>query len=1505
MKTKALRFSDSGDVIALDTADALGLTDHDFTVECWLEVDDWVDGEDFTVLGTDQAGVNVGLHLVVRDRRIHMGFYANDTGGQTELAKGVWYHVAWRYDKAAQEQAIFINGVLDAAGTGRAPFAGRGRVHVGRWGGKHPFRGRLADLRIWSVARPGHQILHGMHRRLHGDEADLAGYWRLAEPPADGAVNARSRVAGKYLARPRRVEIDALRIDLSESMTFDGQDDYVLLERSLPVTDATHELWFRTEDADCGLFSLMEGDQTGGNDRHLHLKGGNLVARIWNGETIETRGYRLSDGRWHHVAHVFGASAGGQRLYVDGVLAARGGKAASDFNWQKACLIGYSVDSASPYFRGQIAEVRLWSRARGQAEIHRDMGLRLSGGEADLLALFPLAEQGGDVARNLVAATRGEDLHGKVRGTPIREAQDRPFDRRRAVAFNGGGSVEVEADPGVGFETYTLEGWVRPEETTAAGYPVLATRNHSVWIDGSGAVVHKFPNARQGETATPGGLVSWDRWQHLAVVREGGVVRTLLDGEQKHEGEAHGDPRARVCSIEVERDPRAEVVQLFTGVGYGGSSMSLPAGRHDINALSAGIGNDTLCSLKIAAGWRVTLYQHAGFAGASRQFTGEVADLAEFKNTASSLVVEWVGSRPGTACAADGGTGSEVALAEGRTGDEQLVMGGAGPRSLRLFPGFKARVYEYRDFGGKPRDLSASGLGEETFSLPVVLASFGGSREQVQAAGFKGLIADVRLWSAARPEAAVGETLRRQLSGDEDGLAGWWPLAESAGDRAFDHTGGRRHGRVTGGRRGGPAAPFRHAVSFDGETAGAELAVPANSRFSEDKDFTLEAWLRPAGKQRDVDHDDNSVIEKWDGSRGYPFALRYLNGSGKVWIGRYGSTRPYPNITSGRAIDDGVFHHVALVKKGDRVHLFVDGHEEGSAQDNTAGRVKNDSALYFACRGGKSNFFRGELTEVRIWDHAVEPGDLFRRMKVRLKGDESGLAGYWPLGQGSEQEPVDGRLRRAGAVTGTSLEDADLPLVSDLGAAAASSPAAVFNGRDGYVAIANSEQLRLSREVAVEAWVQPAGKGVETRPVVAHQGPGSGWSLDCSSQSTGFSVQVAAEEVRVEADLDLTAGTPAWIHLAGSYDGQDVRLCVNGVSRAVAAASGALVPCDLELDVGRSANHPDRFFAGRITEVRVWGKGRSLGEIHADLFQRLATAKGEFRRLVDQDGKLPGLVGYWRLSAETADRSGYGHSGVAHNVTFEATDLPPRLAAAALRKVAAGEQLELLRGQLAQTSEKLAAAEKEKKSFEEQVRVLEKKLLEHQKKAREDAVAAAERHRQELERERGKIAAVEAQQRQQMTGEFALEDVYVRSMEQVEKAREKIEAEGGAYRLGKVSMDLKFIALDGGASASFPGVDKDVASERFTTQRLEFTPRKGVEPVQLLAQPVPDLADYTETLARRKLNEAGFLAEVHYQAVVVEADAPDPTGRVVNQVPTAGTAAPPNSTVMIFIGKAS
>ena len=172
--------------IGLPTATSLDLRNHDFTVSVWLKIPEYIEGKrDYCVIGGKDNAYQKALHFLIRDQKPYMGFFNNDLAGNTLIETGEWYHVVWRYNKTNGEQAIFVNGKLDAISWGRPAYLGADSLYVGdlAFGPSAVFHGSLDDVAIWSRVLGDKEIL-----MLYNQLTDLAApesertlpYWAIA-----------------------------------------------------------------------------------------------------------------------------------------------------------------------------------------------------------------------------------------------------------------------------------------------------------------------------------------------------------------------------------------------------------------------------------------------------------------------------------------------------------------------------------------------------------------------------------------------------------------------------------------------------------------------------------------------------------------------------------------------------------------------------------------------------------------------------------------------------------------------------------------------------------------------------------------------------------------------------------------------------------------------------------------------------------------------------------------------------------------------------------------------------------------------------------------------------------------------------------------------------------------------------------------------------------------------------------------------------------------------------
>ena len=82
---------------------------------------------------------------------------------------------------------------------------------------------------------------------------------------------------------------------------------------------------------------------------------------------------------------------------------------------------------------------------------------------------------------------------------------------------------------------------------------------------------------------------------------------------------------------------------FYENSNYSGWSVALSEGRYDYGTMiSKGIKNDQISSIKVADGYKVTLYNDEGFAGSKKTLLTDASGLGDFNDKTSAIVIEKV-----------------------------------------------------------------------------------------------------------------------------------------------------------------------------------------------------------------------------------------------------------------------------------------------------------------------------------------------------------------------------------------------------------------------------------------------------------------------------------------------------------------------------------------------------------------------------------------------------------------------------------------------------------------------------------------------------------------------------------------------------------------------------------------------------------------------------------------------------------------------------------------------
>ena len=172
-----------------------------------------------------------------------------------------------------------------------------------------------------------------------------------------------------------------------------------------------------------------------------------------------------------------------------------------------------------------------------------------------------------------------------------------------------------------------------------------------------------------------------------------------------------------------------------------------------------------------------------------------------------------------------------------------------------------------------------------------------------------------------------------------------------------------------------------------------------------------------------------------------------------------------------------------------------------------------------------------------------------------------------------------------------------------------------FNGKDAEVRVGDSKSLDLT-ELTVEVWYNPGDEGVGPGwKVIINKAVGE-WYLYLQDSQPMFFINSDANNAK--SPEKITANK--WTHLAGTYDGKEIKMYANGELKATRKYNVPIGNKDCALEIGSRnpegcpQNNLYWSPAGvRMDEVRISNVVRTEKEIQASLRVGLA---------VDPSGKM-------------------------------------------------------------------------------------------------------------------------------------------------------------------------------------------------------------------------------------------------------------------------------------------
>ncbi|MEE8452362.1 MAG: LamG domain-containing protein [Thermoguttaceae bacterium] len=442
------------------------------------------------------------------------------------------------------------------------------------------------------------------------------------------------------------------------------------------------------------------------------------------------------------------------------------------------------------------------------------------------------------------------------------------------------------------------------------------------------------------------------------------------------------------------------------------------------------------------------------------------------------------------------------------------------------------------------------------------------------------------------------------------GLVSYWNFDDNTADSAWryvaDCGSAEDNLRAIGSAaRYGPGKVGRAVI-----LGGTHLAGRISPDVKLSPSYTIEAWIKPA----ELSPSWQRLVLHWGAQKAYHFALR----DRQVSLYHKQTDGEEPRAEGG-TVAEGKWQHIAAVAdaQAGQLTVYLDGRPVDRVQyDGTMAETSGEGlGIGNGATGPTGGLgFVGYLDELAVWNVAVsddrikshyENPDHFKNLKLRTFRPtltDDGPAAYWKF---DESDPSSIKDASGNGHDGRCLGDPQFQLPGiEL---SVENGAVTLDGVDDSIDFGPIEPLDRLTAITVEAWIRWTGKpGGFTREAdfIRKENVfalGGSWYANRGA-STYRKARFWIQDDKgtwLNSDngtTDLDDGR--WHHVAGVYDGQFLRIYVDGIEESSRKVGPVTLNTNAEPVMVGSSGGKSEFFTGQIDEAALYTRALSAVEIY-------------------------------------------------------------------------------------------------------------------------------------------------------------------------------------------------------------------------------------------------------------------------------------------------------------------
>lgn len=320
-------------------------------------------------------------------------------------------------------------------------------------------------------------------------------------------------------------------------------------------------------------------------------------------------------------------------------------------------------------------------------------------------------------------------------------------------------------------------------------------------------------------------------------------------------------------------------------------------------------------------------------------------------------------------------------------GKLSFVVNGAKVTSTAAIPFYKWCFLTFNFTAGEDSSSISSLVAydntQRSLFIDTKVPNYGATGKLSVGKNLRGVLDELVLWDTNRSNLVAQSQMHFQKAPSTENLIGYWKFNEGHGSVAVDAA---RSRNMVVAANCWYLNNINYAASFDGN--GHFSADISSSNALSSDDYMVEMWFRG-------DYQSNATL--W--SAGSKVSMKF-NASGYLTLVADGVEE---QLSSDNYLD-GVWHHVALnVLRNGTASVYVDGKTVKQLASSKVPALQAKDLTIGAQYSSVGNvaqysdYFKGDVDEVRYWLATFNAKAIDQLRYVRLKGDEAGLEAYYPF----------------------------------------------------------------------------------------------------------------------------------------------------------------------------------------------------------------------------------------------------------------------------------------------------------------------------------------------------------------------------------------------------------------------------------------------------------------------------------------------------------------------------